>query len=455
MALDVPAVLARLSADPVLRAIRAGCGEGGPLYLVGGYLRDRLLRRPHRERDIDLAAPGRVRELAESVAQHLGGSVVPLDQRTVRVITFIEGASWQIDLSSLKGPSIEADLFARDFTIDALGLPLEISNLKFQISNLVDPVGGLRDLEEGVVRMTHPQVFEEDPLRLLRAFRLAAGLGFSIEEKTNLAISERAHLLSKVAGERIKAELFKLLGSPRSTPYVKLLDEAGLLRQLIPGFETGEQAPHLEALRFLEGLVERLPTFFPRHAPWLLERWQEEIEAHVERLGLVKLIALYRHREPEALSGLFARLRLGRRVKGLAARIADFQNPKSQIQDPNKVGPKALYRFFRECEEVIPELILSALADLWAQAEGREAFLCSKAFFEGMLDDVERFRKVQATPLLKGDDLIQALKLQPGPFLGFVLEKVKEAQFTGELGSKEEALVFVRDNLERWRGASR
>lgn len=454
MALDIPAVLAQLSADPLLRSIGACLGGGEALYLVGGYLRDRLLGRPLWERDIDLAASGQIRELAESVAQHLGGSVVPLDPRTFRVIALIEGASWQIDLSCLKGPSIEADLVARDFTIDALGLPLEIPNLKFQISDLVDPLGGLRDLEEGVVRMTHPQVLEEDPLRLLRAFRLGAQLGFSIEEKTRLAISERAHLLSKVAGERIKAELFKLLRSLHSTPYVKLLNEVGLLRQLIPGFEAMERAPHLEALRSLEGLVERLPTLLPRHAPWLLERWQEEIEAPVERLGLLKLIALYRRLEPEALRGLLARLRLGRRAKGLAARIADCRLRIADFRNLNKANPQALYRFFRECEEVVPELMLYALADLWA-AEGHGGFLGSKAFFEGMLDDFERFRQVQAAPLLKGDDLIQALKLQPGSFLGFILEKVKEAQFGGELKGREDALVFVRDNLERWRDAHR
>lgn len=454
MALDVPAVLAQLSADPLLRSIEACLSGREVLYLVGGYLRDRLLGRPLWERDIDLAASGRIRELAESVAQSLGGSVVPLDPRTFRVIALIEGASWQIDLSRLKGPSIEADLVARDFTIDALGLPLEIPNLQFQISNLVDPLGGLRDLEEGVIRMTSPQVFEEDPLRLLRAFRLGAQLGFSIEEKTRLAISERARLLSKVAGERIKAELFKLLSSPCSAPYVKLLDEMGLLRQLVPGVEVMEQAPPLEALQSLEELLEELPTLLPRHALRLLERLEEEIEAEVERLGLVKLIALYRHLEPEALRSLLARLRLGRRAKRLAARIADCRLRTADFQNLNKANPQALYRFFRECEEVVSELILSALADLWA-AEGREASLRSKAFFEGLLDDFERFGKVQAAPFLKGDDLIQALKLQPGPFLGFILEKVKEAQFAGELGSEEEALVFVRDNLEWWRDATR
>ncbi|MFN3477304.1 MAG: hypothetical protein ACK4Z6_07105, partial [Candidatus Methylomirabilales bacterium] len=350
MALDVPTVLAQLSADPILQAIQACLGGGKALYLVGGYLRDRLLGRPLLERDIDLAVSGRIRELAESLAHSLGGSVVPLDSRTFRVITVIEGVSWQIDLSRLKGLSIEADLVARDFTIDALGFPLEISNLKFQISNLVDPLGGLRDLEEGIVRMTHPQVLEEDPLRLLRAFRLGAQLGFSIEEKTRLAISERAPLLSKVAGERIKAELFKLLRSPRSASYVELLDEAGLLRQLLPGFKTMAQAPHLEALQSLEGLVERLPALFPRHAPWLLQRLGEEIEAEVDRLGLLKLITLYRHLEPEVLRGLLARLRLGKRAKKVATGMADGGWRMADFQNLNKVDPPALYRFFREWE---------------------------------------------------------------------------------------------------------
>lgn len=450
MALDVPAVLAQLSADPLLRAIQACLGGGKALYLVGGYLRDRLLGRPLLERDIDLAASGRIRELAESLAHSLGGSVVPLDPRTIRVIAVIEGASWQIDLSCLKGPSIEADLVARDFTIDALGLPLEISNLTFHISNLVDPLGGLRDLEEGVVRMTHPQVLEEDPLRLLRAFRLGAQLGFSIEEKTRLAISERAPLLSKVAGERIKAELFKLLRSPRSTSYVELLDEAGLLRQLLPGFKT-EQAPHLETLRSLEGLMERLPTLFPRHTPWLLQRLGEEIEAEVDRLGLLKLIALYRHLEPEVLRGLLGRLRLGKKAERFVEKLAlkgYRQETLRESQVSSLLSPVFLYRFFRRWEEVVPELILSTLAELHATAgEGHEAFS------EGMLDNFEQFKQVQAAPLLKGEDLIQALKLQPGPFLGFIVEKVKEAQFAGELKDQEEALAFVRGHLEQWRDA--
>jgi len=483
MGLDLSRALVRLSSDPLLKRIEVSLGElsGGPFYLVGGYLRDQLLQIEPSERDIDLTLAGEPGGLAKALAPRLQGSVVRLDVRTWRVVFDVEGTPWQLDLSQLKGPTIEADLQVRDFTVGALGFPL---GQDFPL--LLDPLGGVNDLERGIVRMTSPAVFEEDPLRLIRGVRLACQLGFSIEGKTQQAILEKAGLLQSIPGERVKAELFKIFVSPSSVQGIALLDRVRLLRELVPEVEAMKQVPaskphryplwthSLATLRSLEELVERLEEILPRHGPWLRERLKEELEASVTRLSLLKLVAILHdvgkprtrterggkvrflgHSEEGAklLAGLFTRLKLGRKASVLGEKLVLAHLRPILLSRNEQATPRARYRFFQDLQEAAPEVLLHAWADLQATVgEGHPDVKRYETFLRMMFDDLtERFEKARTKPLLGGHDLIEAFQLEPGPFLGFILERVKEAQAAGELQSREEALAFVKVHLERWR----
>jgi len=232
MPLDVPAALQALAADPLLSTLVAAATRRGvaPLYLVGGYLRDHLLGRPPRERDLDLACPADGRALVVESLVALGGTRVPLDASTDRVTFALGTDSWQVDVAALRGDRIEADLIQRDFTVNALALALTGE----QAGTLIDVTGALADLEVGRIRIPSPAVLREDPLRCLRAVRLAALLGFRVEEATATAIRGAAAGLRAVSAERIRDEVFKLLDAPRPQAYLRALDDLAVLPVIIP-----------------------------------------------------------------------------------------------------------------------------------------------------------------------------------------------------------------------------
>jgi tRNA nucleotidyltransferase/poly(A) polymerase len=134
-----------------------------------------------------------------------------------------------VDISAMEGKSLAEDLQRRDFTINAMAY--ELATGKF-----IDDTGGQQDLKRNVIRMLSPRAFVSDPVRLLRAFRLAACLNFTIEPNTLAAIENNANLIRKSAGERIKDELFKMLQSDTSHPALLKMADSGLFMQLFPEF---------------------------------------------------------------------------------------------------------------------------------------------------------------------------------------------------------------------------
>jgi tRNA nucleotidyltransferase/poly(A) polymerase len=149
-------------------------------YLVGGFVRDCLLRRD--TSDIDIALPGPALGLAQQMATRLGGTFVLLDEENQVARVVLPEAGWHLDFSALVGADIEADLSRRDFTINAMAVNLEQAVSGKAV--LIDPWGGRLDLELGLIRMVRKDAFVQDPLRLLRAVRFAAELGFNIEPAT-------------------------------------------------------------------------------------------------------------------------------------------------------------------------------------------------------------------------------------------------------------------------------
>ena len=219
-------------------------------YIVGGFVRDLLLKRG--TADIDIALEADALEIAPGLAVALGGKYIPLDEasRVGRVvIASVEEPSaivkWQLDLSTIQD-GISEDLKRRDFTINAMAIDLEqIIQLKTSTdelpsdeaplaTQLIDPYNGLNDLREGVVRTVSEKAFQSDALRLLRAVRLAAELGINISQETEAQIKRQAHLITDIAGERIREELLRLLAAPKTEQLLLYLDELGLLTALIP-----------------------------------------------------------------------------------------------------------------------------------------------------------------------------------------------------------------------------
>jgi len=424
-------------------------------YIVGGYLRDQLLGRE--SKDIDLLVPEEAMALGRQLADHLGGTFFPLDEErgVARIVLKVEGERYLVDLSQMRG-DLEADLARRDFTIDALA-----RNLFEPEGHLLDPYGGQRDLKEKVVRALSKEAFECDPLRLLRAVRLAGELGFRVESRTQEWMRRHASLIITVSPERLRDELCKILAQEGSFTSLRYLQRTAILSAALPELQEGVIEHLLDALKSLENILPALREwpFFPH----LLSHLGQTTAGDRSRLILLKLTILLHHlgqadKHPPSkalnastLGGALRRLRFATLEVHLGQRIS-LGNPLAWRLTPKT--PLDLYRFFRDTKGAGVEALLLSLADHLAILKGdisspewQRHLTTTKAILSHYFGEERRL--ISPPPLLTGDDLRRRFHLEPGPLIGYLLEAVREAQVEGRVRSREEAFKLVEELLFR------
>jgi len=490
--------------DGQQRAVLAAAGaffsaQDVEAYVTGGCLRDALLgRRPH---DIDLSVTGDPLELGRRLADALGGAFVPLHEEfsIARVVLppKDETGSQSIDIVPVRG-AIGDDLAERDFSIDAMATPLALF-VQGKRRPLIDPCEGKRDLDRRVVRALSEGVFRSDPLRLLRAVRLCAELGFSLEPETAALARRDASLLAQAAPERQRDELLRILDSPRAAAGLRLADELGLLEQLLPEFTAmrGEKQPpehywdvfehSLETVAALDALLAPEASADRHWAPLWRHLWAEmkevpDAEKHFGeeaspdhgRAGLLKLGGLLHDiAKPETrtidengrmrffghtgegaskVGPILRRLRFsGAEVRLVEAIVREHLRPL-QIAKDGPPSRRALFRYFRDCGDAAIDVLFLSLADHLATVGPRlewDGWHRHVAVIKYIL--MQRFadETLAAPPrLLTGHDLMEALGLSPGPLVGQLLVAVEEAQGAGEVRSREEALTLARRELD-------
>lgn len=481
---DVPSILAG-AADFLVR-------QGINSYLVGGYIRDTLLGRA--TRDIDIAVAEAAPEVAQKLAEALHGRYVLLDEANgiARVVVPAGDAApesqWHLDLSTIRG-NIEADLSRRDFTIDAMAIDLREVGEDGSAS-LLDPFWGKRDLEERLIRAVGDTAFEDDPARLIRAVRLAAAYGFTIEEETEILLSKQGQLIRQVAGERVREELCRILASRNAAHFLFYLDRLGLLTAIIPELTAtkGVEQPRehywdvfhhsIEAVAALERLLNgEKEVEFLALAPHLvphIEGFEEEIGIGVTRAVLMKLAALLHDiakpqtktmeadgrarflghtKEGASIAGdILQRLRFSNRETGMVQKMIEAHLRLWQMGgDQGMPTRRAIYRYFRDTGDVSIDIMFLTLADFLA-TQGPNLDLTEWRRHCGMMGYVLSQREedealVRPLKLLDGDDLMKILGLKPGPKVGELLEAVREAQGAGEIATREEALAFAQRRL--------
>ncbi|MFQ5860748.1 MAG: CCA tRNA nucleotidyltransferase [Dehalococcoidia bacterium] len=461
-------------------------------YLVGGCLRDSLLGLS--TRDVDLAVEGDALFLARRLADSLGGAFVALgeEHQVARIVLRPPGeGEWRIDLASLRG-SLEEDLGYRDFTLDALALPLEYGGVQGWETRLTDPFGGRGDLEQRRVRAVSDRVFQEDPLRLLRAVRVAAQRGLSIEEATLALIRRHAPLLPTVAAERVRDEFLGILAAEGVREHLGLLDSLGLLCRVLPELEVtrGVSQPKEHYWDVFEhsleaaGAAERVTGGDRRDpvvatVPWdqrLSQHFAQEVSDGHTRRTLLKLAALlhdvakpqtktvdekgrtrfFGHQAQGAAitREVLERLRLSGRGVHLVGTMVEYHlRPVQMSQGGELATSRAVYRYFRDLGDAAVETLYLSLADYLA-ARGPNLELEDWGAYVRMMAHILSTGLEEQAPerrpkLLSGHDLIQLFGLAPGPELGQLLEALREAQAAGEVATQEEALAWVRRQLGR------
>ncbi len=471
--------LDRLSPAGV-RLLRVVAAAAGPaeLWLVGGAVRDAFLRRAPGA-DLDVAVPSGAVDLGRRVADLTGGAFVVLDAERGAARVVARGG--QLDLVEFRAPALEGDLAARDFTVNALAVPVR-ELLRAGRARVIDPTGGLADLRAKRLRLPAARVLGEDPLRALRGVRFEAALGLRLSPVTVRAIRAAAGALGAVSAERVRDELLGVLGLPRAARTLRRMDALGLLAVILPEADAMrgcvQPAPHrFDVLEHSVRAVEAADRLLPRLAA--LEPLGEELARHmagelgggIARGQVLKLAALLHDvSKPETrrviggrtrffehdLVGarrarqIAVRLRLPERAGATLERLVRHHLRPMHLAAAGEVTRRARYRFYRDLAEDTRDLLLLALADAAALTGASPLAVWRRArLIRDLLSGwEEQHVAAAAPPLVRGEDVMTRFNLPPGPRVGRLLAQVREAQDLGRVVTREEALAYL-DSLRR------
>ncbi len=473
--------LERLS--PTLKETLSKLAVQTEVYLSGGTIRDLLLERPFR--DLDLVLPKEALIWAEFLAREIKGKAIVLHQEE-GVVRVTSPKGLVIDFSEFRGGAkdISQDLRLRDFTVNALAVPLKEALLKPIFSwEIIDPTGGRQDLARRLIRVIAKENFEADPLRLLRAYRLMAELDFVLEERTRSYVAELKTSLLKAAAERIATELRLLFETHRAGRAVSLMDEDGLLGVIFPELEAcrGVEQPsfhHLDvlghsllALEMADQVLKDPSVFFGEAEG---ENPFDPVVRDAERASIVRLAALfhdigkpvtfkirdritfYEHDRvgAELFEAIGKRLRFPKKFTQMVSLlIRQHMRPFHLLKEflAGRLTPRAIRRLIKACPDYV-SLFLVAMADSLASA-GPDKEAEVERHLASLFWEVHRFYQETMAPmsqerLVTGRDLIDLFGLEPGPLFRELLEAVEEARVEGRVKNRKEALDFLATLLK-------
>jgi poly(A) polymerase len=441
------------------------------IYLVGGIVRDLLSG--HCPADIDLLVARDIRHIAGQIAHKISGSIIDLGKKGFDVIR-VASPETTVDITPLNHPSIESDLQQRDFTINAMAYDVKSRRL-------VDCTGGRADMQKKVIRMVSPAAFEDDPARLVRAYRMAAVLHYSIDRATEAAISKHRHLVGRVAGERVWAELVKIFGTPDASPIITHMASSKLLTSIFPelhpaigciqnrhhSFDVFDHS--LRVYDALETLLHDFGTRFPQmvniaeqtglsgHAAMLkyaalLHDVGKPATRQIDQDGRVRFPG-HAAKSADIAMGIGRRLRLSNRQRHVSdAIIRHHIRPLFLYlaSESGNLGRHGKVRFFNRCGDLTLPIIVHTMADIMAKGERMQdrdnGFIL---FCDELLNTYIDYKNRQAAvpPLINGNDLIEVFGLSPSAQFKQILNRVNERRLSGELITRDQALQWVGDYL--------
>ena len=462
-----------------------------PVYLVGGAVRDVLLGRSIK--DLDFVVPEDAVRLAFKVANSLNLPAYVLDRERDAGRVVLPDGETTLDFTCFRGEDLLSDLRNRDFTMNAMALPVAAQTQ----ASLIDPSDGLVDLTARVIRQTHPTAIEDDPVRAMRAARHAVDFDFAIEDETRHAARRAAGLLDGVSIERIRDELLKMMRSHLPERAFSALLDLDLLPAVLPEVaalvDIPQTPPHFESvlthtgsvLRWTSRLEELVTQERPPVETMLTEAYQclapyrRQLVEHIGRRfdggvsgrQVLRLGALFHdvgkaqtmsveadgrirffgHAEvgADVAEKRLINLRFSREVvRHEKALIAGHMRPLFLAQNP-RLSRRAIYRFFRDCGSAGLDITLLALADHLAVSPNTQA----DPQWRRLLDVVSKLHEhyftrfnetVQPKAILDGRSLIKILSIEPGPEVGRLLGLLVEAQAAGEVETREQAIALIK-----------
>jgi putative nucleotidyltransferase with HDIG domain len=485
----------------ILERIVTALPPGTPAYLVGGAVRDLLCSRP--THDLDFVLPENAIRTGRQLANALDTAFYPLDpvRDTGRLILNDEHLGrLVIDVTAFRASDLESDLRDRDFTINAIAIDLR------HPEQLIDPLGGARDLQRRVLRTCASQALENDPIRILRAVRLSIEFALRITPETTHLIRQAMPGLAEVSPERMRGEFFRILDGPAPASGIRILDILGALPYLLPELTVlkgvTQSPPHTfdvwdHTLATLHELGNLLNVLKHEHTPetaasWALGlvslrlgRFREQLRHHLEiqlnpersKSSLLRLAALLHDiakpqailTDPDGSIHFYNHDRIGEKICRKRSRALRLSNPEIELlasivryhmrpinlaSSHELPSRRAIYRFFRAAGASGVEVCLLSLADTLAtygptlpKPTWIRQVDVVRELLEAWWEQPEKI--IAPLALVNGSDLMGQFNLNPGPQVGQLLEMIREAQAAGELHDRAQALAFVRSKLDQ------
>jgi len=447
-------------------------------YLVGGFVRDRILGVRKDFTDIDIVTFDRLEEVERCVTKTLGKKPFSFEKEK-RVICYV-GEDYRFDITSALGESIEEDLSKRDFTINAIAVDLNELFLPFNDDAiLIDPFGGLEDLQKGIIRPVTEKALKEDPVRVIRGVRLKLQLDFSYHDSFCHFAREIAYKLSEVPVERVKEELLKILRTNRFYEALNDFDSLGALTPIFKELEELKTVPpsglhqyNLKEHTFLT--VKFLETYCLPKKEEILGKYakkigSEEFFLRFTDADCLKLVALYHDvAKPltmeerdgkltfyghdkvgaEITAGAFLRLGLGRKAGRMGALIVrNHLRPffLYELYKEGRLTERAIYRFFRDTKRYAFHTLLHSVADWMATSCKMSEKVGEFVLFIHKLLSFYEERMENLKPLLSGKEIMDIKGFdRPNECIGRIKEKMLELQAIGLIKTKEDAEKFVK-----------
>ncbi len=465
---------------------RVSAELGRDIFFVGGTVRDWLLHKIPNDLDftVDCDAVHCCRLLIHALD---GGTFVPLgtaEEDAGRVV-------WKgltIDFSSFRlgAGTILEDLWMRDFTLNAMGISLATFCNPEEPLQILDPSSGEQDLRNGVLRAC-PQAFVNDPLRMLRGYRLWARFGFLFDQQTRKEICANVDLLGSVSVERISYELDLIMASERAHTVISDMADSGLLFQVIPALQDGvglsqPESHHLDvfghslaALDNMEQIVANPEHFYPECT--------EQLQEYLSRPGMVEVLkwgallhdlgkpATRKIREDKGGRITFYNHdEVGRKMVQQLGRDLHWSNKQRDrvasltgmhmhpfhlcnVRRKQGLSKKACLKLAKRAGDDLIGLFFLTMADSLAGKGNTKPEAMEEELSSFLCEVLETYTKdvlpaLRGPRLVTGKDLIEHFSLQPGPLFSQILNELQEAQVEGQVRDRAEAFEWILRKLE-------
>ena len=377
-------------------------------YLVGGYIRDLLIGRDAYDKDYTLKSSAN--ELAVKFARKFGGTFIELKEELTYRVALKDGQF--IDFNNFEN-DIEGDLLLRDYTVNAMAWSPE--------TGIIDPTDGISSIGKREISTVAPYNIQNDPLRVLRAYRIAAQLNFSIDLNTRAYLREYSSRIINSAPERITEELYKLLNSAAPLKYLKLCSQDGVFKTIF-GVTMRNINENLGLIGIFDKFIKTSNKF---------NELDEPVSQGLNRIGLIRLSLLMAHDQNRNKSHLFKYLKPSNTIKQKIREIHNAGNiNKGRITDSR------LYEIYRAAGSSVSEIAL-IMASTRTRRRDKERFI----------NRSNEFLRINKRHLIDGNEIQTILGIKEGAQIGKIQEMIKEGQFKGFIKNKSETRQWIISNF--------